>query len=67
MLARELLLELADEALLDLVEVLEEAERDEDGDSLLATGNIELLGGHEEKVVEVGLKLGGAGLLVGRT
>jgi len=55
--ARELLLELVHDALLDAVEVLDEAERDEDNHSLLAITEIDLLGARNLDRLELGLEL----------
>lgn len=55
--ARELLLELTDKALLDLVEGLEQAVRDVNEDGLAGSGNVDLLGGSDEEVAEVGFEL----------
>jgi hypothetical protein len=41
------------------VEILQLAERDEDDDSLAATVQVQLLGGGDERGVQVGLQLGG--------
>jgi hypothetical protein len=41
------------------VEILQLAEGDEDDDSLAATVQVQLLGGGDERGVQVGLQLGG--------
>lgn len=53
-----LLLELAGEAGLDLVESLELGDGDEDDNSLLATLDVDLLGGGDLEDAELGLELG---------
>lgn len=50
-LPRELLLQLADKALLDPVEALEEAEGHVDDDGLARVGDLDLLGGRDEEIL----------------
>ena len=45
-----------------LVVVLEEAVRHSDGDGLLASGHVELLGRNEVQVMEIGLQVVGTDL-----
>jgi len=61
--ATELLLKLADDSVLDLVEILQLAERHEDDDGLAATVKVELLSSGDVSAVELSLELGGGGLL----
>mmetsp|Transcript_16388 Transcript_16388/g.32816 ORF Transcript_16388/g.32816 Transcript_16388/m.32816 type:complete len:220 (+) Transcript_16388:114-773(+) len=62
--AAELLLELADNSRLDLVEILQLAERNKDDDSLAASIQFHLLGSGYIQSVEISLKLSGRGLQV---
>ena len=57
-LAAEFLLELADEALLDLVEGLEEAVWDVDEDGFSGGGNVDLSGACDVEIAEVAFQLG---------
>ena len=56
MLSGELLLELTDETVLDGLETLVETIGDEDNDSLLLVIDIDLLGGGDEEIAEIGAK-----------
>lgn len=60
----ELLLELAGEASLDLVESLELGDGDEDDDRLLASLDVDLARGRDLERAELGLKVGNAVLEV---
>ena len=63
--ARELLLELVDDALLDAMDILDEAVGDEDDDGLLAVTEINLLGAGNLDRLELSLELSvGVGLKV---
>ena len=57
-LARELLFQFADEALLDPVEGLEQPEGHVDDDSLAASANVDLGSAVDEEVLEVSLHVG---------
>jgi len=62
--SRELLLELTDEALLDLVERFEQLVWNVQDDGLAATAAVDLLGGSDEEVAEGSLQLSGGHLQV---
>lgn len=53
----ELLLQLANDSVLNLVKILQLAERNEDDDSLAATIKVELLSSGYVRAVQVGLQL----------
>lgn len=59
-LSRELLLQLAHETGLNLVEFGEETVRDKEDDGRLPAGNVNLLGGGNEKLAQLGLDFGAA-------